>query len=158
MKQSTFQPIVRRVTGQSVLAAVLKLLPTLPWSEHALEVVIRQVGKVRGLDQNARMWAGPLKDIERQAWANGRQYSADLWHEYFKQQYMPEADDPDLDRLVKKPEEYRKWDYLPTGERVCVASTTWLTVYGFSRYLTAIQAEASQMGVMLHASPNEAAA
>lgn len=155
MAKQSFQPIVRRITGQSVLASVLRLLPTLPWGEYALEIVIRQVGKVRGLDQNALMWVGPLRDIERQAWVNGRQYSAELWHEHFKQEYMPEADDPDLDRLIKKPEEYCKWDYLPTGERVCVASTTWLTVFGFSRYLTAVQAEAAQMGVMLTTSPNE---
>lgn len=153
-----FQPITRRIAHADALSALIRLLPTLPWHAQLLEVVIRPVAKKRSLDQNALYWAGPLKDIEQQAWVNDRQYSAELWHEYFKQQYMPEANDPDIDRLVKSPEKYNKWDYMPSGERICVASTTKLTKYGFSQYLTAVQAEAAQMGVMLRASPNEVAA
>lgn len=155
MSKPRFEPIVRRIASESILASVFSLLKSIPWREYSLEVVIREVGKARKPDQNALMWAGPLRDIERQAWANGRQYSAEVWHEYFKQQHLPEANDPRLDELVKKPETYKKWDFLPSGERVCVGSTTDLTVLGFSVYLTALQAEASQMGVLLHASPNE---
>ena len=37
--------------------------------KRPLEVLIREKPKTRTLDQNALMWAGPLKDISQQVWA-----------------------------------------------------------------------------------------
>ena len=118
-----------------------------------VEVVIRTPVKARKLDQNALMWAGPLKDIEEQAWVNGRTYTAKVWHEQFKREYLPEVDHPDIARLVKNPDKYRKWDRTPRGDRALVGSTTDLTVYGFAQYLEQVYAEGASMGVLFSASP-----
>ena len=128
-------------------ALVTALLPNLPLDEeNPLEVVIRERVKARGLDQNALMWAGPLADIAAQAWVNGRQFSAEVWHEHFKREHLPEEFDPELTK-----EGYRKWDYTPAGERVLIGSTTQLTKRGFSQYLEQIEADGAGMGVMFGA-------
>lgn len=113
-----------------------------------LEVLIREPVKVRTLDQNARMWAGPLRDIAEQGWVDGRQFAVETWHEYFKREYLPEDDDPELGRLVKNPEAWSKWGYMPNGERALVGSTTDLTVHGFARYLEQVYAYGAALGVL----------
>lgn len=116
-----------------------------------LEVVIREQQKVRGLDANARMWAGPLRDIASQAYVNGRTYSAEVWHSHFKREFLPEEYDETLCK-----EGYRKWDTDPGGNRVLVGSTTQLTKRGFALYLQKLEAYAvTELGVMLSAGPNE---
>lgn len=118
-----------------------------------LEIIGREEAKARKLDQNALMWVGPLADIAQQAYHQGRTYSAEIWHELFKVMYLPEDDGPETHLLAK--EGYRKWDYLPNGDRICVGSTTKLTVTGFSRYLEQVQAHGASMGVIFHANPRE---
>ncbi len=118
-----------------------------------LQFVLREEVKARKPDQNALMWVGPLRDIAEQGWLNGRTYSADVWHEYFKREYLPEEFDPSLCK-----EGYRKWDYTPAGERVLVGSTTELTVRGFALYLQQVEAFAGrELGVRFHANPRQAA-
>lgn len=118
--------------------------------EHPLEVVIREQEKPRKPDANAAMWAGPLRDIEEQAWLDGRTFKADVWHEHFKREFLPEEYDPELCL-----EGYRKWDYLPSGERVLIGSTTQLKTKGFSQYLTKVEAFGASLGVIYHANPRE---
>lgn len=133
-------------TGQQ-LDIVMALLPNLPLDdENPLEVLIREPVKARGMDQNALMWVGPLADIAAQAWVQGRQFSAECWHEHYKREYLPEEFDPELTK-----EGYRKWDYTPTGERVLIGSTTQLTKRGFSQYLEQIEADGAGMGVQFGA-------
>lgn len=129
---------------ETALLAIMRL-PADPISP--LEIVIREKPKARTLDQNAAMWAGPLRDIAEQAWVSGRQFSAAVWHEHFKRLYLPENDDPDLARLVKDPETWSKWDYTPAVERILVGSTTELSAYGFGQYLEQIEADGASMGV-----------
>lgn len=131
---------------------LVNLIPNLPIdSENPLEIIIREPVKVRGLDQNAMMWAGPLADIAAQAWVCGRQYSAEIWHEQFKREYLPEEDAPDLGELVKDPFVWRKWDWMPNGDRVLTGSTTQLTKKGFSQYIEQIEAFGSSLGVQFSA-------
>lgn len=123
---------------------------------HNLEVVIREVKKQRSLDANSLMWAGPLKDIEAQVWMNNRQYSATIWHEFFKEIYLAdEANEPYLHEHVKNPESYRKYDYTPKGQRLLIGSTTDLTKYGFSHYLEQIYAFGAANGVLFHSNPKD---
>jgi hypothetical protein len=121
------------------------------------EIVCREVVKKRSLDQNALYWAGPLKDIELQAFVLGRQYSAEVWHEQFKISFLPEANNPDLAELVKDPAKYVKWAHTPNGSRVCIGSTTQLTKRGFSEFLEGVYSTGAELGVQFLANPREAA-
>ena len=110
-----------------------------------IEVVIREQVKTRGLDANAMMWAGPLRDIAEQAWYNGRQYSAEVWHDTFKRLYLVEQYTEGITK-----EGYEKWSIGPHGDRVLIGSTTQLTVRGFSEYLEQVHADGASMGVRFH--------
>ncbi len=118
--------------------------------ERPLEFVLREKPKVRKPDQNALMWAGPLKDIADQAWHLGRQYSDVVWHETYKRLYLPEEFDPELCK-----EGYHKYDIDRDGEQVLIGSTTQLTVKGFAQYLEQVMADGAGMGVLYHANPRE---
>jgi hypothetical protein len=141
--------ILLRTTVQKETA--LRVIENLPLdNEHPIEIVIREEEKPRKLDQNALMWSGPLRDIAQQAYIRGRTYSANVWHDFMKREYLPEEDDPELDMLVKNPETYQKWDVDPSGNHVLVGSTTDLTVYGFSQYLEQVTAHGASLGVQFH--------
>lgn len=122
----------------------LRMLQNAP---TGIEIVAREPVRARKPDQNSLYWAGPLKDIAAQVWIEGRAYSDVVWHEHLKGQYLPEADDPDLAELVRKPETWRKWDETPGGRRVLAGSTTDLTVKGFARYLEQVYAFGAEHGV-----------
>lgn len=132
--------------NETVRNTLLALVRNLPLDDACpLEVVIREQIKGRKLDQNALYHAGPLRDIAEQAWVEGRQHSADVWHCYLKRELLPEDFDPALCR-----EGYTKWEIDPDGERVLVGSTTQLTVKGFSTFLEGVYAFGSSLGVMFH--------
>lgn len=140
-----------RLVGVDQLGTLMALLPNLPLdAERPLEVVIREEPKARKPDQNSAMWVGPLADIAGQAWVEGKQYTADVWHEEFKERYLPEEYDPELTK-----EGYRKWDYTPSGKRVLVGSTTQLLVHGFALYLQQVEAFGASLGVTYSANPRE---
>lgn len=132
------------LAGEEQRRNAIALLSNVPLG---LEVLIREQVKQRGLDANALMWAGPLKDIAEQAYVGGRRYSAEVWHEQFKAEFLPEDDATDLCELVKDPIKWKKWDYTPNGDRVLIGSTTDLTKKGFSQYLEQIHAYGSLLGV-----------
>lgn len=111
-----------------------------------IEVVVREKQTLRKNDQNALMWAGALKDIAEQAWIDGKQYSAEVWHEHFKREHLPE----EYEEGIMK-EGYKKWDYLPNGDRVLVGSTTDLLTKGFSIYLEKVYADGANLGVRFRA-------
>lgn len=78
-------------------------------------MVIREPVKGRGKTQNDLMWAGALADIAAQAWKNGRQYPAEMWHHAMKLVNLPDEFDA---RTCK--EGYRKWDFDPLGNWIMV--------------------------------------
>ena len=112
--------------------------------------VIMEAEEKRKAKQLKLMWVGPLRDIERQAWADGRQYSAEIWHEYFKREFLPDQYDESL--CLKG---YEKWGITPSGDRVLKAGTGDLTVRGFAQHLEQIHAAGANMGVMFSANPNQ---
>ena len=131
-------------TSISVIFAVLKNLPL----DGSLEIVIRDHKDVRTSTQNARIWAACYADIAAQAWVSGRQFDAKTWHEHCKQEFLPEESDPELKRMVIKPESYKKWQLLPNGAMTCIASTTRLTKYGAGIYMEKVTAMGGELGVM----------
>ena len=146
-----FPPRTIELRGEQQVQTLLALITNLPIDgEKPLVVQIGEKKKPRTPDQNSRMWAGPLRDMEEQAYVEGRTFSADVWHEHFKREFLPEEFDAELCK-----EGYRKWDYTPSGERVLVGSTTQLTAKGFAQYMEQIYAFGGNLGVMFSASPNE---
>jgi len=152
--RSQFQTKIIRLIGQAqreVAVAAVNNAPIDP--DKPLEMILREEKKTRKPDQNQAMWAGPLRNIAEQAWIDGRQHRIETWHEYFKREYLPEDDDPEIDTLVR--DGYRKWDIDPAGDRVLIGSTTQLLVKGMARYMTQIEAYGASLGVVFHASPSE---
>lgn len=151
-----FQRRVIRLTGPQPRHSAITIIQGVPIDPvHPIEVVIQEEQRRRSLDQNAAYHAGPLRGIEQQAWIDGRQYSAKVLHEYFKAQFLPEEDDPELVDLVKDWHTYRKWDFTPSGERLCIGSTTQLTPKGFGQFMEQVCAFGAEHGVMFSASPNQ---
>jgi hypothetical protein len=132
--------------GAEQVERAVALLRNVPLdATRPLELLVREEAKPRKPDQNALMWSGPLADMAEQAWCDGRQFSAEVWHEFAKRQFLPDDFDPDLCL-----EGYRKWDIDPAGERVLVGSTTQLTVKGMAQYLEQIFALGGSLGVEFH--------
>lgn len=145
-----FQTCKIRLVGSQQLNAALARLQHVPLDpEKPLEVIIREEVKVRGLDANAYYWMR-LTEIADQAWFCGKQYRSEVWHEYFKKEYLPEEFDAELTK-----DGYQKWVTGPDGERVLIGSTTQLTVKGFAMYLTQVEAFGAGLGVQFSASPKE---
>jgi len=140
-----------RLVGKEQVESVRTVLANVPIDRDSpLEVVIQEERKVRSLDQNALMWSGPLQDIAQQAWVAGKSFSVEVWHEHFKREFLPDESivvGEELAARVKNPAAWRKWDFTPSGERVLVGSTTQLTKFGFSEYLTQVEACGASMGV-----------
>lgn len=129
----------------------VKRLANLPLDEeNPVEILIREQVKQRKPDANAAMWAGPLRDIEKTAWSNGRQFSAEAWHQFMKIKFLPDETDPPYDESTGEgfnPEwvldGYRKWGIDPAGNRALEGSTTKLTSKGMHHYLLLVESEAS---------------
>lgn len=154
MKREKYPAREVLLVGDRQRETALTILMNAPLDpDKPLLFAIHEYAKPRKDEQNAAMWSGPLRDIEQQGYVEGRTYSADVWHVFFKRQFLPEEYDPEL--CLKG---YRKWDYTPDGERVLVGSTKKLSVKGFAKYLTEVEAyAASELGVVFTASPRLAA-
>lgn len=129
--------------GPEQVDRAIALISNAPLDDkRPLELVLREEVKARKPDQNALMFAGPIRDIAAQAWLDGRQFSDVVWHEYLKRAFLPEEFDPELCL-----EGYVKWDVDPVGNPVMVGSTTKLTVRGFSQHLEQVFAFGASLGV-----------
>lgn len=147
MRQRLHNPRTFLLIGASQQAAAQTFLANLPLDEEdPLEVVIRERVKPRKKSQNDLMWAGPLRDIAEQAWVQGQRFTAEVWHEQFKRDFLPEEYDPELCK-----EGYVKWQVTPRGDRALVGSTTMLTVKGMAQYLTQVEAAGAELGVEFRA-------
>lgn len=148
MNEQAFEPRKIILATEQHRATAVAMLANAPLG---IEVMARPVQKVRKPSQNALMWASALKDIAHQAWMEGRRYSEEVWHEHLKREFLPNDDHPDIELLVKSPETWRKWEYLPDGERILAGSTTRLTVAGMAWYLDRVYSFGASMGVLFTA-------
>lgn len=132
------------LVSEDVIPPIGRYLHQMPIDpDNPIEVVIREPKKKRKLSMNDAMWAGPLRDIEREGWYQGHQYRAEVWHEHFKEMFLPDENDPEFDPSHVL-EGYQKWGTNPwTGARVLVGSTTQLTDPGMRLYLLQMEAEAA---------------
>lgn len=142
-----FEPRKFILLGSEQVERAIALLQHVPLDPiRPLEVVVREQVKPRKMDQNALLWAGPLADIAAQAWLDGRQFSAEVWHHWLKIQLLPEEFDPELCL-----EGYVKWAIDPDGNRVLVGSTKQLTVRGMSQHIEGVHAFGASLGVQFGA-------
>ena len=88
-----------------------------------LVLEIRPEGARRSKDQNRHYWQ-VLSQIATQAWINGKNYPAEIWHEAAKRKFLPLID-------------------LPGGGSIA-ASTTGLKVKEFAEYVAHVEAWAAQ--------------
>jgi hypothetical protein len=152
MTRQKFKPRKLLLIGQEQVERAIAVLRNVPLDPRKpLEFLVREEVKGRKLDQQGLMWAGPLADLAAQAWLEGRQYSAEVWHEFCKKEFLPEEFDADLCL-----EGYRKWDIDPAGDRVMVGSTKMLTVKGMAQHITQIHALGGSLGVEFHKPPQRA--
>ncbi len=154
LKRPPFAKRTIRLVGTTQVDTAIAMLRNCPLdADKPLLLTLDEEPKARTLDQNARMWAGPLKDISKQGWIEGRQYSEETWHEHFKREFLPDDTVLSADELmeqVKDPTRYRKWGVSPWGERICTGSTTDLTKRGMAIYMQQIEAFGAGLGVQFH--------
>lgn len=98
-----------------------------------LRVILTSEEQKRNPEQNRRLWGHLYKQIAEQAWINGRQYDAEVWHEMLARKFGV-CDDFEL----------------PTGEVVVVRrSTTKMSVHEFTEYMDRVEAyAATELGVV----------
>lgn len=95
-----------------------------------LSVTVAEHKAKRSPEQNKRYWA-ILNEVAETAWVNGRRYSADAWHEYFKGLFIGYEETPD-------------------GRRAGISTTT-LSVAEFTDYMTRVEQHATgELGITLN--------
>lgn len=96
-------------------------------SEHErLQLVITPVKSARTIEQNKRLWK-IYNELSMGVWVDGKQFGADVWHEYFKRRFLG------CDDLI-----------LPDGTQSTIThSTTKLNTQEMAEYQNQIQAWAA---------------
>ncbi|SFE11083.1 recombination protein NinB [Nitrosomonas sp. Nm166] len=138
-----FSTLIVSERQKEILATKIMNLPV--DEENPIQVVISEQVKQRGLDQNAYYWKR-MTEISEQAFSNGRQYNADIWHEYCKRHIMPDQVE------TKNGEMVSKWIEMPDGTTV-VISTTQLSKKQFASYTEMCEAFGASLGVIFSANP-----
>lgn len=134
------------LVGDIQLKTAHALLNNLPIdTKKPLELVIREQVKQRGLDANGYYWLR-LGEIAEQAWVNGKQHTAKVWHEYAAEHIMPEQITT-KDGVVRS-----KWIDKPYGG-ITVISTTELERGCFAEYTSLVEVFGAELGVMFSANP-----
>ena len=139
------KPITIRVTPDSLKRAEI-ILSSLP-IDGTIELLIRDFKKPSSHAQRKLMFGYRLQEIADQAWVKGLQHSKIVWHEYFKEKFLP-SDFTEGETL----DGYVKWIELPNGRLRMVGSTTKLTTRGQVNYMTQVEEfAASELGVQFSA-------
>ncbi len=120
--------------GKEALRTTLNELP----KGIRYRVTVEEYKRTRTVDQNSRYWA-ILKDISYQVQVEGRNYTTDVWHEYFRTKFLG------------------KDTFLVDGSPVLVTkSSRKLNVMDFGDYMTQVEVWAVEHGVHFYESLKEA--
>jgi hypothetical protein len=96
-------------------------------TKHPMQVVCQPESTKRNLAQNRYYW-NLLNQVSTDAWIEGRQYAAEVWHELAKRKFVGCVDMP--------------------GGGLMAMSTTDLSTKEFADYVTKVEAwAASELGV-----------
>lgn len=143
-KREKIAPISILLREPEQINRALSIIANLPVDGvKPLQVLIREAPRGRGLSANALMWVR-LGEIAEQAWMRGRQYSAEVWHEYCKRAVMPDI------VTLRDGIECSKWEDTPDGG-VALISTSRLEKRCFAEYIQAIEAFGAGLGVQFSA-------
>lgn len=94
-----------------------------------MAVLVTEHKSKRNTQQNKLIWV-VLNQIASNAWVNGKQFSAEAWHEFFKRKFIG-------------------CNELPNGQTLGISTTT-LDIAAFAEYVTQIQAYAgTELGIEL---------
>jgi len=122
--------VLRNETNAKQLWAFLRANWTvMAQAGKPLSVLVMEHKAKRSNPQNKLLWA-TLNEIAANAWVDGKQYSADAWHEHFKRTFIGTEE-------------------LPGGGTAGISTTT-LAVPEFTTYLERVmQYAAEELGVEL---------
>lgn len=135
-----------RLTSKSIMQSAIAMLNNMPL-DGTMECDLRPYKKPSSDQQRRRMFGYVVGEIAAQAWLQGKQYSQEVWHEYLKAKFLPEAFKEGITR-----EGYVKYLEMPDGGIKMVGSTTQLTTLGHTNYVTECEAFAAQeLGVRFSA-------
>lgn len=113
----------------ALLAFIASNWEAMAKTKHPLQVDLKPEATKRNLQQNRYYWQ-MLNQISEQSWIEGRQYSADVWHEAAKRRHIGCVD-------------------LPGGGTMAMSSAD-LNVQEFADYTTKVEAWAqTELGVCL---------
>lgn len=94
-----------------------------------LSVTVQEHKARRSSEQNRLYWQR-INATAEQAWVDGKQFSAEAWHEFFKRRFIG-------------------YEELPRGGSVGISTTT-LSVAAFSDYICKVEAyAATELGISL---------
>lgn len=102
---------------QAVISFISSNAPAMAAQGKPMAVTVSESKSRRSVDQNKRYWA-LLQEIAAGAWVEGKQYSADAWHENFKREFIGYED-------------------IPNGGKAGISTTT-LDVAAFTEYMDRI--------------------
>jgi len=93
-----------------------------------LRIIVTSEERKRNNQANRFYWGAVLRNIAEQAWVNGKQFSAEVWHEHYARKFGVCEDVT-----------------LPNGEVIVRRkSTTDMSEKEFSEYTARVQADAAQ--------------
>lgn len=111
------------VYTQAVIAFIQSNAPAMAAKGTPLAVTVTEAKSKRSGDQNKRYWA-LLQEIATNGWVEGKQFSADAWHEHMKRTFIG-------------------CEEVPKGGTVGISTTT-LSVGEFTDYMEKVQAYAAE--------------
>jgi hypothetical protein len=79
--------------GQRMMSYIKSLAGPAAAAGRPLMVTVEEYGAKRSTQANARYWA-LLEEISEQAYVDGKRFSREAWHTYFREQYAPKEDGP----------------------------------------------------------------
>lgn len=72
---------------ENFLAFAKQNVKALAEEGQPLRLIATSSGTKRNAEQNKRYWGFVLKTVADQAWVQGRQFSAEVWHEFFARKF-----------------------------------------------------------------------
>lgn len=79
--------------GHALVSYIKSLAGPMAAAGKPLMVTVDEYGSKRSTQANARYWA-LLEEISGQAYVDGKRFSREAWHTYFREQYAPKEDGP----------------------------------------------------------------